>query len=169
MTTYTGAAKRPMAPAALMCRFWRRSLLYFLLRLLISSLSPLRRSDIQTLRGLSSVLAFNGAPNYGPIQRLIYIYTYVPPNSCYSLALFFIQLLPARPCLICPSNLQMLRHYFMDLAPFNMVTLSFEMSKTTYLVTHYQIPEDQKHHGFYRMVVSYSSQMSWHHRRKWYT
>jgi hypothetical protein len=52
-----------MAPAALMFLFWRRNLLYFLLRLLISSLSPLRLSEIKTLRGLSSVLAFYGAPN----------------------------------------------------------------------------------------------------------
>jgi len=89
-----------MAPAALMFLFWRRNLLYFLLRLLISSLSPLCRSEIQTLRGLSSVLPFHGAPNYGPIQRLIYMYTHVPPKSCYWLALFFRQLLPARPCFI---------------------------------------------------------------------
>ena len=122
---------------------------------------------IHTLRGLSSVLAFHGAPSYGPIQRLIYMYTHVPPKSCHWLALFFVQLLPTRPCLTCLCNLKMIRHCFMDLAPFNTVTLSFETSKTTYLATHYQIPEDQKRHGFYRMVMSHSTQTSWRHRRKW--
>jgi len=85
-----------------LCLFWRGNLLYFLLRVLISSLSPLRQSEIHILHGLSSVFAFHGAPNYGPIQCLIYIYTHVPPTSCYWLALLFVQLLPARPCLICP-------------------------------------------------------------------
>jgi hypothetical protein len=158
-----------MAPAALMWLFWCGNPLYFVLRLLISSLSLLRRSEIQTLRGLSSVLAFLGAPNYGPIQRLIYMYIHVPPKSCYWLALFFIQLLPARPCFIWPCYLKMRCHYLMDLAPFNTVTLSFETSETTYLATRHQLPEDQKHHGFYRIVMSHSSQTSWRHRRKWWT
>jgi hypothetical protein len=153
-----------VAPATLMCLFWYGNLLYFVLSLLISSLSTLRRSEIQTLRGLSSELAFHGAPNYGPIQRLIFMYMHVPPKSCYWLALFFVQLLPAWPCLICPCNLQMLQHYIMDLAPFITVTLSFETSKTTYLATHYQIPKDQKHH---RKVMSHGSQTTWRHSRKW--
>jgi len=131
-----------------MCLFWRGKILYFVLRLLISSLSPLHRSEIQTLRGLYSVFVFHSAPNYSPIQRLIYMYTHVPPEPCYWFALFFVQLLAARTYLICPCYLEMLRHYFMDLASFNMVTLPFETSMTTYLATHYQIPEDQKHHCF---------------------
>jgi hypothetical protein len=158
-----------MAPAALMCLLWRGSLLYFVLRVLISSLSLLRISEIHTLRGLSSLFAFHGATNHGPIQRLIYMYTHVPPTSCYWLAIFFVQLILARPCLIYPCYLQMLRHYFMDPAPFSMVTLSFETSKTINLVAHYGIPEGQKHRGFYRMVMSHSSQTSWRNRRKWYT
>jgi hypothetical protein len=158
-----------MKPAVLMCFFWRGNPLYFVLRLLISSPSPLRSSEIQTLRRLSLVLAFLGAPNYVPIQCLIYMYIHVPPKSCYWRAPFFAQLLPARPCLICPCYLKMRWHYLMDLTPFNKVTLSFETSETIYLATRYHLPEDHKHHGFHRMVMSDSSQTSWRHRIKWQT
>jgi hypothetical protein len=140
LTTNTGIEQRPMAPAALMCLLWRENLLYFVLRLLISSVSPLRRSEIKLSVGYRRRSPSTSHPITFQFSASS---TFIPTcfqNLATGLPCFSSSYYQPDLCLICPCNLKMLRHYFMDLAPFNMGTVSFETSKTTYLSSHYQIP-----------------------------